>query len=217
MDLNLFSITAILLLGAMIYIAGMLLYYVFFFDDILILGREDSLTQVLLRLVNPLRSALGKMPVWDVPQDVAEQEMLRVAVDCLSHIQWALNRHRPAHGRVISNATTLNYLARKLLGDMVEALWSLQWTREITVKLNQLDQPEAAHRIARIQAIEQRDLQRIDRSMDSLVSLATRLTELGSQVKNSDLEDLLAEFGEVLTQLEEDALALEEVRKTTLI
>lgn len=216
MELDLVSLTAILLLGAAIYLAGLLLYYVLFYHDVLALVREDHVTQTFLKLVNPMRAAFGKLPIWDVPQDVAEKETVWVAIDCLSHIQWSLDRYRPAHGRVVSNAATLKHLARKLVTNIVEALWSLQWSRGMTAKLCQLESSGQSDRVSRIQEIQQRDMDRLNHSFDSLVSLDVRLAELGSQVSDGDLEGLLAEYGEVLTQLEEDARALEEVRKTTL-
>jgi hypothetical protein len=211
--LLLFSI----LLGAGLYVAATLSYYAFFYEGLLLLSRdEDLMTRDLIGGVNLLRERLGQPPIWPVPEDVPEKEMVRVASDWLLYVQKELDKHRPRRGRAESNKATLKRLARRLAANMVEALWSIQRSREIRERIARMNLPGSEDRIRRMQQIEQRDVQRMQHSFDSLVTLAMRLVELGSKMNDDDVARLLEEFRETAKQIEEDTQALDEVRSNTL-
>lgn len=214
---NLLLLALSILLGIAMYVSAIVLYYAFFCEDVFLMHRkQDSLTLILLRLVNPIRELLGKPPIWEVPGDVPEKEMVELGTDWFSHIdQWLIKR-RPFYGRAARNKALLRQLARRLVANMVEALWDLEWSRRLSEKLLELDLPDTTNRMLRLQQAEQRELERLNRSFESLVSLATRLVELGSQVDERDVERLLSEFREITTQLEEDTLAWDEVRRNAI-
>ncbi len=205
-----------ILCGAGCYFAGFVLYYICFYNELLVVREDGVLTRALLRFVNPIRDWVGKAPLWDTPQGLPEQAMVQVAVDCLSHIRRELARSGSVSARAASNAASLKQVTGELVADMVETLWNLQWARNISAKLNHLGGHASPDQMARIQLIEERDVRRIQRSFDTMLALASKLAELGAQVRESDLEKLLDEFREVLTELEEDALALEEIRSMSL-
>jgi hypothetical protein len=219
-DLSLSSLVLLalsILLGIAMYAAAIVLYYTFFCEDVFLLHRkQDSLTLILLRLVNPIREQLSKPPIWEVPGDVPEKELVELGVDWFSHIDQWLNKHRPFYGRAARNKALLRQLARRLVADMVQALWDLEWSRRLREKLLELELPDTANRVLRLQQTEQRELERLNRSFESLVSLATRLVELGSQVDERDVERLLEEFREIATQIDEDTLAWDEVKRNAI-
>ncbi len=213
---NLVMLALSVLLGVAMYAGAVVLYYAFFCEDVFLLHRkQDSLTVILLRLVNPVRAQLGKPPIWEVPGDVPEKEMVELGVDWFSHIDQWLNKHRPFYGRAARNKALLRQLARRLVANMVEALWDLEWSRRLRDKLLELDLPDATNRVQRLEQAEQRELERLNRSFESLVSLATRLVELGSRVDERDVETLLEEFREIAIRIEEDTLAWDEVKRNS--
>ncbi len=214
---NLTLLCLSILLGVVMYGGALVLYYAFLCEDVFLLhARQDSLTLLLLRLVNPIREQLGKTPIWEVPGDVPEKEMVELGVEWFSHIDQWLRRRRPFYGRAASNKAMLRQLARRLVANMIQALWDLQWSRRLGERLLELDLPDRTNRMMRLQQAERRELERLNRSFESLVSLATRLVELGSQVDEGEVERLLAEFRETTTRIEEDTLAWDEVRRNVL-
>ncbi len=205
-----------IVIGTALYVVGVVFYYAFLYDDPFMLdGEQDALTRALLIPANEIRNRLSLAPVWSIPQDVPEKEMVRTAARWLAHMQGELSRHRRLQSRAASNRAALQALSRKTIADMVQALWAIQWSRELGETLSRTDAPDS-ERLARVRQVEQRNLQRMQRSFDSLVAFSTRMLELGSEVSDSDVERLLAGFRETVTRLEEDAQALEEVRKNSL-
>ncbi len=200
--------------GTVIYGAAAVLYYVLFCDDVLVVGHQDFFVRRSLAWINQARASVGRMPLWVTPPDAQEQGMVRVARDCLAHIQEELS-FSPTRGRRAGSAGALQTLAYRLGDNLLQALWSLSWSREITQKLASTDGSDSQH-IAAIQHIQQREERRFRRSFNSLVSLATALAELGSEIQEGDMERLLSEFGEITLQMEEDAQALQEVRRSRL-
>lgn len=206
-----------IVMGTALYLASVVFYYAFLYDDPFMLdGDQDAFTRALLTPVNDLRSRLRIPPLWLIPQDVPEEETVRTAAQWLAHMQGELSRHRRFQTRAASHQAMLNALSRKMIADMVQALWTIQWSREMGEALSRRDAPDS-ERLARVRQIEQRNLERMQRSFDSLVGFSTRMLELGSEVNDSDVERLLAGFRETVTQLEEDTQALEEVRKNSLL
>ncbi len=214
--LSLSSLTPLILsvvLGVAMYVCALVAYYAFLSEDVFLLrGRQDPLTLLLLRFVNPIREQLNKPPIWEVPGDIAEKEIVQLGIEWFSHIdQWQRVR-RPFHGRAAKNKAVLRELARQLVANMVQALWHLQWSRRIRERMLELDL-DSSNRIMGLQQAEQRELDRLHRSFEALVSLASRLAELGSQVDENELAGLLDEFQETAMQIEEDTLAWGEVRR----
>ncbi len=218
-SLSLSSLTLLILsvlLGIAMYVCALVVYYAFLSEDVFLLhGRQDSLTLLLLRLVNPIRELLNKSPIWQVPGGIAEKEIVQLGIEWFSHIdQWQRQRH-PLHGRAAKNKVMLRELARQLVANMVQALWHLQWCRQIGERMLELDMA-SSNRIIGLQEAERRERDRLNHSFEALVSLASRLAELGSQVDENELARLLDEFRETALQIEEDTLAWGEVRTNGL-
>lgn len=200
--------------GTLVYIGAVVLYYVLLYDDVLVVDHQDLLTRRGLIWINRVRDSIGKLPLWSMPPDIPEKQMVCVARDCLAHIQEELSLS-PARGRRAGRAAALQALARRLGDNLVQALWSQSWSRELIDKLENTDGSDSQH-IAAIRRIEQREQRRFRRSFDSLVSLTTALAERGSEIQDGDMDRLLSEFGEITLQMEEDAQALQEVRRSRL-
>ncbi len=203
--------------GTLLYLAGVVLYYAFLYDDPFMLDDEqDPFTRAMLIPANNLRTRFRVPPVWLIPDNVPEKETARLAARWLDRLQRELGHHRRLQTRAASNQAALKSLARKTIADMVQALWTIQWAREMSGTLSRIDPPDS-ERVARVRQIEQRSLERMRRSFDTLVAFSTRMLELGSEINDGDVERLLAGFRETVTRLEEDTQALEEVRKNSLL